>query len=133
MAYSRWGSSIWYTFWCASNRKNKLPTKKLKYGESFEICDFPSYIITYGDLKTKGLDSVLNDVKSFYSLKHTCNVFKGFVDGVMEFNPGETEPKNITFDDLEELRGYLNEFITDVDKHYSFFNIYNFIKYEWFN
>jgi hypothetical protein len=62
MSYSRWSNSVWYTFWTAypgTKTEFKLPTKKLKDSQMFEICDFPSYYVTYGYIKKKGLDQIL--------------------------------------------------------------------------
>jgi hypothetical protein len=72
MSYSRWITSIWYTYWSASSEETtyKLPTKKLKYNQAFTICDFPSYDITYGELMTKDINTILQEVKEVYKDKN---------------------------------------------------------------
>jgi hypothetical protein len=107
MSYSRWITSIWYTYWSASSEetKYKLPTKKLKYNQVFDICDFPSYSITYGDLMTKDLNTILKEVKEYY------------ID------------KNPTEDELYELSEYLMRFVDDVNDHFKW---HNFFRYEWY-
>lgn len=129
MAYSRWGNSIWYTFWLATDRKYQFPTQKLKNEEKFEICDFPSFYVSYGSIKNKGIDNVLNDIKEYYSKEHSGRIFDKFIDGEIHFKDTIFEPKNPTDDEIQELRGYLEKFITDVDEHYKWINYFH---YEWY-
>lgn len=129
MAYSRWGNSTWYTFWLYNNKKYILPTKKNKNEQIFEICDFPSFYINYGSIKLKGIEQTLNDVKEFYSKEHPGRIFDDFINGELKFKDTLYPPKNPTNDEIEELRGYLEKFIKDVD---DYFNIWNFIYYEWY-
>ena len=120
MSYSRWSYSTWYTFWSALEEETvcefKLPTKKLKYAQTFEICDFPSYYITYGKLMENGLFKTLDDVKKFYHQSHS------------EFTD-HTHAKNPTEDELAELGTYLLRFVEDVDEHFKWGN---FFRYEWY-
>ena len=60
MAYSRWSKySVWYTFWDAGYSEStsfKLPTKRLRDNQYFEICDFDEPIrISYKELKEIGI------------------------------------------------------------------------------
>lgn len=110
MAYSRWKENeCWYTFWSSNGSEDstfKLPTKKLKNTQTFEICDYPSYGVTYGDLKKKGLKKVVKEIQEFYKDKK------------------ETE-----LSDYTRLRWYLILFMDDIDDH---FRWRNFFYYEWY-
>lgn len=130
MSYSRWSNSIWYTFWVYSGKtyKFKLPKQKFKDEQILEICDFPSYLMSYGDIKSKGIDTIINDVKEYYSKEHPGRFFDGVIDGVITFKDGVYDPKNPSDEELNELKGYINEFVKDVDEH---FTLWNFIKNEW--
>jgi len=112
MSYSRWSYSTWYTFWASLGEgcEFKFPTKKLKHKQTFEICDFPSYYITYGELMENGLLETLDDVKRVYT-------------------HGGVNAKNPTEDELDELGVYLLEFVKDVDEHFEWGN---FFRYEWY-
>lgn len=110
MSYSRWSNSRWYTFWSAMGAyrtEYKWPTKKLKDGQVFEICDIPSYFITYGELKSRPRLDILNEVQDYYT-------------------NGKKKP---TWDEMLELQNYFDRFIKDVDTD---FKLHNFIKYEWY-
>jgi hypothetical protein len=132
MAYSRWGSSIWYTYWAASSLDStfKWPTKELKNAQVFHICDYPSYSITYGELKEKGGLAILKDVVEFYSKSHPVKLFKDFdSNGEVIYEDTMTEPKNITKSDLSELSYYFQQFIEDIDQH---FELGTFLMHEWY-
>jgi hypothetical protein len=120
MSYSRWSYSTWYTFWSSLEEETvcefKFPTKKLKYVQTFEICDFPSYYITYGELMENGLFKTLDDVKKYYHQNHSKFTDHPYV-------------KNPTEDELAELGTYLLRFIEDVDEHFKWGN---FFRYEWY-
>ena len=107
MSYSRWSNSVWYTYWSDSSEETKyrLPTKKLKYNQVFAICDFPSYNITYGDLMTKDLYTITQEVREYY------------------------KEKNPTNEELGELADYLMRFVDDVNDHFKW---KNFFTYEWY-
>jgi hypothetical protein len=122
MSYSRFGSSVWYTFWSEYVSMHfKLPTKKLKDQQVFEICDFPSYYISYGDIKTKGVSSIIKEVKEFYDREHISNS--------SWFDKTILSAKNPTIKELQELETYLYQFINDIDAHFNW-NI--FFYYEWY-
>ena len=131
MSYSRWSYSIWYTFWSASSESTefKLPTKKLKYNQVFEICDMPSFRLTYGELQDKGMYSVLEEIKVFYNKDHSGNIFAGFVDGVATYEHMNYVAKEPNILEMLELTEYIRRWEEDVDEHFKFIN---FIKYEWY-
>lgn len=135
MSYSRWSNSTWYTFWTSMSEKTeyKFPTKKIKNEQYFEICDFPSFHVSYGDIKSKGIDNIIDEVKELYSKPYEGSIMKTVTDENGKFNP-VYEPhtynaKNPTNDELSELKGYLERFVNDVDKDFRFFR---FMKYEWY-
>jgi hypothetical protein len=129
MAYSRWSNSIWYSFWVSTNLKYKLPTQKLKDEQLFEICDFPSYYVSYGSIKSEGIDEVLKKIKEFYSKDHNGSIFDKYVDGKLTYKETTFDAKNNTDEEIEELKDYLTQFINDVDKHFKW---NNFFYYEWY-
>jgi hypothetical protein len=126
MAYSRWGNSTWYTFWSAMGSiptEYKLPTKKLKNNQVFEICDFPSYHITYGEIIEKGLAQTLKEIKEYYNQDHE-NIINEYSEC------GIPQPaKNPTEKEMVELGIYIEQFVKDVDdsfkwKEWIMFNWY---------
>ena len=97
MSYSRWSNSTWYTFWRSGEETSfAFPTQKRKLAQVFEICDFPSYQVTYGELMDKGIIQVLREVKEFYKYHKT-----------------PTGPE------LVELSGYIAQFQQDVDEAFT--------------
>ena len=109
MSYSRWSNSRWYTFWSAMGglqTEYKFPTEKLKRSQVFEICDIPSYHITYGDLVDRSRSTVLHEIEELYS-------------------KDKVPP---TWEEMMELQEYFSRFIKDVDEH---FQPWNFFLYEW--
>jgi hypothetical protein len=108
MAYSRWNKySVWYTFWTATLSEPtqfRLPTKKRKDNQYFEICDMPSYYVSYGELKQKGIKQVVKEIHAVY------------------------QKNNFPFSEYTNLRWYLIQFISDVDEHFEW---KNFFLYEW--
>jgi hypothetical protein len=121
MSYSRWSSSRWYTFWRADEFSNvTFPTQKRKRAQVFEICDFPSYYLTYGELVDKGAYKVLREIKAFYSKSHTGEVASSYKDGyVTEYSDTIFEPKNPTGHELLELSGYIAKWQKDVDEAFT--------------
>ena len=100
MIYSRWGrGSVWYCFWNKSkaSMKFKLPTKALKKNQVFQIYDVPSYSVTYGEIKERGISKVLDDISSFYN-KH------------------KKRPKE---KDMMQLMTYIRYFENNVDKEFT--------------
>lgn len=106
MSYSRWSNSKWYTFWAGcGDTKFKLPTQKLKNCQIFHIAGMPGTKITYGELMDRGIYMILQDVRDIYLGEY------------------------ITEEEIFELKGYLLEFMIDVDNHFRWFI---FFKYEWY-
>lgn len=121
MSYSRWSNSTWYTFWRFGEENSfAFPTNKRKREQVFEICDFPSYQITYGDLKDKGVMQVLREVKAFYTKSHTGEIASSYKDRYeVEYSDRIFEPKNPTGSELVELSGYIAQFEKDVDEEFT--------------
>ncbi len=113
MAYSRFGSSRWYTYWYEDYRSGiKFPTRKEKRKQMFMIHDYPTYIISYGDLQNKGMSKIWDDIRLFYWTD--TEEFKAK-------KPSETE--------MQELMGYIKQWRQDVD---NYFKLHIFLKYEWY-
>lgn len=114
MAYSRWGKSIWYTYWAVGDSIQKQD-------QCFEICDFPSYRISYGELKEKGIKEVLEGVKAFYNKSHDGKIISGPNENKFTITYENTifKPKNPTTAELKELGKYLREWEKDVDDHFA--------------
>jgi len=137
MSYSRWYNSTWYTFWSASTgvtSKYKWPTKKLKYQQVFEICDFPSYYLTYGELEEKGIYGVMSDIRKFYNKPHDGQMFSHWEELEDErkkpaYQDVVYSAKKPTEEELRELMGYISKWREDVDRHFKFTT---FMEYEWY-
>jgi len=98
MSYSRWSNSIWYTFWSATP-KQCIPMEGFNpEDEQFSVdCEMD---FSYKSLK-KDIEDCINKVRSHY-----------------EFKLGE-DNENLPSDaDYDELRGYMQEFIKDVEEEY---------------
>jgi hypothetical protein len=130
MSYSRWSTSVWYTFWAATtDLKYKWPTNELKRSQVFEICDMPSFRLTYGELQDKGMYSVLEEIKAFYNKDHSGRYLLGFVDGVATYEHTNYVAKEPNAKEILELIEYIRRWEVDVEEHFKF---RNFIKYEWY-
>lgn len=124
MSYSRWSNSRWYTFWSAMGAEPteyKWPTQKLKDNQVFEICDMPSYHITYGDLKRRSRSAVLHEIEEHFTQDFEWTDMEGTTHISKSVPP--------TWEELMELQEYFSRFIKDVDDH---FKLWNFMKYEWY-
>jgi len=121
MSYSRWSNSRWYTFWRSEEETSfAFPTEKRKRAQVFEICDFPSYQITYGELIDKGAYKVLREIRAFYTKPHTGEIASSYKDGYeTEYSDTIFEPKNPTGPELVELSGYLAQWQKDVDEAFT--------------
>jgi hypothetical protein len=130
MAYSRWSNSIWYTYWSAISIDStyKWPTKKLKNSQVFEICDFPSYRFTYGELQDIGAYKMLRKIQKFYSQEHDGEIFKEIKDGNLMYEKTTFKAKSPNESEILELLGYIREWENDIEEH---FKLWTFIKYEW--
>ncbi len=112
MAYSRWKNSYWYTYWSSPSRaetKFKLPTKRLKRAQTFEICDSYPFFITYGELQDQGIGNMLSRVKRHFK----------------QINPNHPP----TEEHMRELMDYINKWEKDVDGH---FKLRTFVWFEWY-
>jgi len=90
MSYSRWGSSQWYTYWCTAGEG----VKENRDNAIFEICMVKSF--TAKQLR-EGMDKCISEVKYIEDKnRNHCVSDKG----------------------LEELRGYMLDFLEDVNKEY---------------
>jgi len=91
MSYSRWSNSYWYTFWCC-------PFKGFEHGmdeATFEICGITNF--KYWELK--------EDIEK-------C------IHRVTEILEDEKMNELPTSEDYEELKGYMKEFIKDVENEF---------------
>jgi hypothetical protein len=96
----------------------------------FEICDCPSYYVTYEELKTKDWRTIIKEIKRYYKRPHQGQIFVDFdIDGEAIYKPYTYPAKNPTAQELNELVEYFKAFVNDVDDHFRF---WNFIKYEWY-
>jgi len=108
----------------------KWPTKKLKRAQTFEICDFPSYTLTYGDLEDEGLALTISKIRQFYSKPHNGQIFHSWNEnGKATYQDTIYPAKAPTEEDIRELITYINKWREDVDDHFKFIN---FITYEWY-
>lgn len=89
MSYSRWGGSRWYTFWAGQDSATE--NRETAF---FVICPIARF--TAAELRAD-IEQCLNT---------TC---------AEEREHGDPD---IPDDDREELRGYMLEFLTDVDEKY---------------
>ena len=93
MSYSRWITSVWYTFWMNTydNEKNN---------QIFCICDIHNF--TYKELK-ENMEKCISTVKE-----------------TIEGYSGNEEWKNelLCESNIEELKHYMKEFIEDVEQEY---------------
>lgn len=109
MAYSRWGSSYWYTYWAASpvlDRDNQL----------FAICDVGHPLeFKYSDLKTD-LQGCLQRVKEEYAREQEVEILKDALD--VSKGSEIVTVKAVELDDklLNELREYMEQFLKDVEE-----------------
>lgn len=131
MSYSRWFNSTWYTYWSASSPETnyKLPTRKLKRQQIFEICDLPSFRFTYGELEDNQMRGIISKVKRYYNRPHNGQMFKEWKDGVPVYYETIYPAKKPTDDELRELMEYIRKWQIDVDKRFEF---WTFVKYEWY-
>ena len=101
MSYSRWSNSRWYTFWSAMGAETaefRWPTRKLREGQVFEICDMPSYHITYGELKRRSRSAVLHEIEGHFAQDFEWTDMEGTTHVSRSVPP--------TWDELMELQDY---------------------------
>jgi len=97
MSYSRWSNSIWYTFWTVTP-KSCIPPEGLN-PEDEQFCVDCELEFSYKSLK-KDMLKCLNNVRSHYEFK---------------MDNDENLPSDADYD---ELKGYMQEFIKDVEEEY---------------
>ena len=123
MSYSRWSTSVWYTYWtCFSEDcKFKLPTARLKHNQVFEICDFrKNMFFTYKEI-TEDVAACIERVVEYYSKPFEGKMFKHINDkNEAVYEDVVHEPVTYSAEELEELQGYMLEFKRDVDLHFQF-------------
>lgn len=92
MSYSRWLESYWYTFWCV----HPYGSVEDRENAIFEVCDW------------------------WFSLQLTAADIRADVNACVEKARAacHTKPIRPTDEDLSELRGYMLEFVADVDAKY---------------
>jgi len=91
MSYSRWSNSCWYTYYCVTYSDKRDD-------QIFMVCAITSF--TYGELK-KDLSECINKVQ-----KMTRKI--------------KSPAKNYTKKEFDELKGYILEFIDDIEHDVSF-------------
>ena len=103
MAYSRFSKqSNWYCFWSSMGNEDtmyKLPTRRLKRKQVFQICDIPSYYVTYGEIMDKGIPAIIDDIRHYYYYSH-----------------GEYKAKRPTEKDMMQMYDYIKIFVDDIDR-----------------
>lgn len=117
MAYSRWTTSRWYTFWASQslNDENEPITKD---EQMFAICDFgESPGFTYKQL-TDDIDKCLQEVKEHYATERKGKMLTSFKTGTDDpvYEEVTYEPEIIPDVEMQELKLYMLNFIQDVDE-----------------
>jgi hypothetical protein len=97
MSYSRWGSSVWYTYWCAHGGASADDKRD---EQLFDICTVKMF--TYKELKDD-IDGCIDKVREI-------------VDTANATNEGSTQ---ITADEYKELQGYMESFMADIEKEFN--------------
>jgi hypothetical protein len=139
MSYSRWSNSIWYTYWTSSYSEDcefKLPTKRLKDNQFFEICDFGGRLVfSYKEI-SEDVNSCLLKVVEHHSKEKEHELFSGFDENKIPiYTKTIIKSQTFTDDELNELKGYMLEFKNDIDNYFKwkeFFYIYWFIPIKYY-
>jgi len=100
-----------------------------KKQQVFEICDIPeSLTFSYQDI-TEDIDLVLAMVKQHYSQPQQATMLSWGENEANNpiYHVQEISAQPVSDQELEELRGYMLEFVRDVDHH---FNPLVYFKYE---
>jgi len=93
MSYSRWGNSRWYTFWSDLNIDGVILDQKARRRKKYQVFEICSTGGFYYHQLVKDMEACIAEVK--------------------KKEPSATE------EELEELRGYMREFIKDMDEEES--------------
>tara|TARA_R110000824_G_scaffold89748_4_gene219783 strand:+ start:1735 stop:2094 length:360 start_codon:yes stop_codon:yes gene_type:complete len=118
MSYSRWGTSFWYTF-----RAAKAGKKTNMLDEVFAICDIAQDIeFTYLEIKGN-INGCLWAVKEQYAMAHESEEWTNVTrdkKGKLHIEYGDAiYPGVDVTPHLEELKGYMEQFIKDVEEDYT--------------
>lgn len=117
MSYSRWGNSFWYTF-----RGGNIGKKDNMLNEVFIICDM-AHDIEFTYLEIKGnIDGCLEKIKVQYAIPHEGEEWTDVIrneKGKLHVEYGDAiYPGVDVTPHLEELKGYMKQFIKDVEEDY---------------
>jgi hypothetical protein len=117
MSYSRWSNSVWYTYWAAVSPADNQDINK----QIFEICDLArSQRFTYKEIN-EDLTACLNTVKNLWASSVTGSLTKLdtlFSNGPTEYEEVVYNPAPLTQETVDELKGYMLEFIKDVQEEW---------------
>jgi hypothetical protein len=98
MSYSRWINSFWYTYWACPAEEYK----DSRDAQRFDICGIKSY--TYKELKDD-LDGCIEGLKAYMK-----------ENGPKQDKKYTFVPETATDEEFEELKGYMKEFMRDVEE-----------------
>ena len=133
MSYSRWSTSIWYTFWTAQSPtcNFRWPTKQLRNAQLFEICGVPSYTISYGEIIEKGIPAILHEIHEYYNQPYSTSLLEAWDDQARPlYVPHQVPAVNYTDEEMQELGQYIANFVSDVEHTFRFSNFIT--KYWWY-
>ena len=113
MSYSRWGSSCWYTFWSSSSDEDRD-------NQVFEVCDMVCPMrFTYRELSC-GLDECIDQVRKEFGQKRKSRILVNVTeDGEYVYDDVDVNPIDYSEKEFEELKGYMKEFMEDVEENYA--------------
>ena len=97
MSYSRWGNSFWYTYWVVA------PGEETRDNALFDVCGVA--LFTAKELR-EDMDICLGEVKDSRRMAEGIEEQKALCH--------DEEPEG----DIEELHGYMLEFLKDIDEKY---------------
>jgi len=96
MSYSRWGGSVWYTFWASYSEIDLIERNK----QIFEICTVRAF--TYKELK-EDIDKCIELTK------------EAMIESEKRGDLFSHDVKSYSEEQFEELRRYMKQFIKDVE------------------
>jgi len=115
VSYSRWSNSFWYTFWSG--------TDDASLDAQFEICDVArGQIFTYREL-SRDIDGCIRLVQESFRGRANGKLLSGTTRNTegklqLEYEDIDYEPVDLSDDLLSELKGYMLEFMRDVEERY---------------
>ncbi len=111
MSYSRWMNSRFYTYWTGIN--------DVKEEQVFKVQETgPGLSFTYREL-VEDLNNCLLQVRNYYNTEHSGKILEGWDNGEPVYRDIAIEPNPVSIRELEELKGYMKEFVKDMDKEYN--------------